>query len=409
MALGTSHLKREKIVYELQGADRNCDCGQCMREIGETISETLKVIPAQMIALQHIRKKYVCSSCESSFKTAPMTKQPIPGSIASPSLLAHIATGKYVDGLPLYRQEAILRRTGVDLKRATLANWMIKMGSLVQPLINLILERIIASKNIVMDETRVQVLKEKNRKAKNPSFMWCMVGLDPSKVGVIFHYSPTRSAQVAFDLLTAFEGNLITDGYAGYKSVSGQLRINHAGCWAHCRRYFHKAYLAGGQADGIAKDGLAYIARLFRIDARYKNCDDSRRYVVRDLYARGLIREIEQWLRHNINCVTPKSATGKALNYMAGEWDGLVRFLKDGSIPITNEKAENAIRPFVVGRKNWLFSQSVGGAEASANLYSLIESAKANGKNPHQYLTEIFTELPSFRTIDDLEKLLPWT
>ena len=402
------HIPREQVYYQLLGADRNCECGTEMREVGETKSETLKVIPAQLKILELIRKKYVCPCCEGKFKTAPMPKQPIPRSIASPSLLAHVATSKFVDGLPLYRQEEILRRIGIDLPRSSLANWMIKIGKLVIPLTNLIKERILESMVMTMDETHIQVLKEKGRKAQSKSFMWVMVGLDPKKTAVIFEYSPSRSAEVALGLLEGFKGTLVSDGYAGYKSVASSLDIRHAGCWDHSRRYFEKAAKTL-KSGGLAAEGLQYIQMLYSVERRYKASGPKQLYIARNLYTRSILRHLRQWLDRNINKIPPKSGTGKALNYLFNEWNNLVVFLEDGHIPISNEKAENAIRPFVIGRKAWLFSASTQGAHASAAIYSLVETAKANGIEPHAYLERIFTDLPNVSTIEEIENLLPWS
>lgn len=402
------HLPREQIYHELQGADRRCECGSEMRELGESKSETLKIIPAMLKVIEHIRKKYVCPCCEGKFKTAPLPKQPIPRSIASPSLLAHVATSKFVDGLPLYRQEEILRRIGIDLPRSSLSNWMIKVGSLVTPLLNLIKERILESKVITMDETHIQVLKEKGRKTQSRSFMWVMVGLDPRKTAVIFEYSASRSAEVALGLLEDFQGVLVSDGYAGYKSVAKSLDIRHAGCWDHARRYSEKAHKALDKSEGLAAEGLRYIQMLYAVERRYKEASVKQRHIARHLYSRSTLHHLRQWLDRNINKVPPKSGTGKALSYLFNEWDNLVVFLEGGHIPISNEKAENAIRPFVVGRKNWLFSASTQGADASAAIYSLVETAKANGIEPHAYLERVFEDLPGMSTLEEIETLLPW-
>ena len=403
-----AHLPREEKVYELTDEERSCACGSELRAVGETVTETLKVIPAKMLVTKHIRKKYVCPCCDGKFKTAEMPKLPIPGSIASPELLAHITTSKYVDGMPLYRQEEMLRRIGVDIPRATLANWMIKTGELIRPLINLIREKIVECPVLVMDETHVQVLKEKGRKAQSKSFMWCMVGLDKQKKAVLFEYSPSRSAATANELLYGFSGTLVTDGYSGYKSVSSGLGIRHGGCWDHCRRKFKKAYDGIGQKQGFASQALNIINRLYAVERRYKSLGPKALGIARDLYSRAILKNLKRWLDVNINSVPPKSQTGQALSYLYNEWDYLTTFLEDSSIPISNETAENAIRPFVVGRKAWLFSASVNGAEASAAIYSLVESAKVSGIEPHAYLLKVFSSLPNMTTLQEIETLLPW-
>jgi len=259
-----------------------------------------------------------------------------------------------------------------------------------------------------MDETHVQVLKEKGRKAQSRSYMWVMVGLDPGKVAVIFEYSASRSSKVAAELLEDFKGTLVSDGYAGYASVAQSLDLRHGGCWDHCRRYFEKAFKEVDKAEGLAAEGLRQIQQVYAVERRLQDKTEKERYIGRNLYSRSILRHLRRWLDRKINTVPPKTGTGKALNYMFNEWERLVTFLEDGNIPISNEKAENAIRPFVIGRKNWLFSNSVKGAQASASIYSLVETSKANHIEPHAYLNKIFSELPNMSTLDEIETLLPW-
>ncbi|MEJ2756084.1 MAG: IS66 family transposase [Gammaproteobacteria bacterium] len=370
--------------------------------------ETLDIIPAKMQVIRHVREKGVCPSCDGSFKTAEMPKQPIPRSIASPALLAHITTCKYVDGLPLYRQEEILRRIGVDIPRATLANWMIKLSELVKPLINLIRERIIESPVITMDETHVQVLKEKGKKASSRSFMWVMVGHDSGKKAVIFEYSSSRKSEVALRMLQEFEGTLVSDGYSAYPFVARVLGLRHAGCWDHARRKFIEAAKGIKGEQGLAVEALNLINALYRVERNYKDEGVEQLHRARSIYSWSILRHLRKWLDRHLPDITPRSQTGKAMHYLANEWERLVVFLEDGCIPVSNQAAENAVRPFVIGRKAWLFSASTKGAEASASLYSLVETAKANGIEPFSYLKKIFTELPAAETIEDIEKLLPW-
>ena len=227
-------------------------------------------------------------------------------------------------------------------------------------------------------------------------------------MAVIFEYSPSRSTKVAAELLQEFSGTLISDGYVGYRSVASSLGIGHSGCWDHCRRYFEKAYKGLNKSEGLASEGLAYIQSLYAVEKRYRDKSSTERHRGRSLYTRSIMIHLRRWLDSNINKVPPKSGTGDALHYMFNEWDKLTLYLEDGNIPISNEKAENAIRPFVIGRKNWLFSASVAGANASASLYSLVETAKSNDIEPHAYLERVFTELPKMSTLEEIETLLPW-
>ena len=403
------HLPRVDVVHELAEDERRCEHdGRLLAEIGEVISEQLDIIPAKIQVTRHIRKKYACD-CGQCIKTAPLPAQPIPKSMASPGLLAHITVSKYQDALPLYRQETILQRIGVDIPRATLANWMIRAGHLVQPLINLMQDRLLSHDIMQMDETTVQVLKESGKKAQSKSYLWLQRGGPPENPVVLYHYDPGRGAGVAKRLLEGFAGYLQTDGYDGYNAVVANNHLIHVGCMAHARRRFSEAVKAQGKnrKRGKAHRGLTLIQKLYRVEKQARKLSPEKRYAHRQRHAQPVLDEMRLWLDQSLPQVPPSSATGKALHYLHNEWPKLVRYLDDGRLEIDNNAAENAIRPFVVGRKNWLFSASVKGATASANLYSLIETAKANGLEPYAYLRYLFAELPKAGTVDAIEALLP--
>ena len=302
-----------------------------------------------------------------------------------------------------------MQRIGVDLPRATLANWMIKAGHLVQPLINLMQDRLLSYDILQMDETTVQVLKESGRKAQSKSYLWLQRGGPPEHPVVLYHYDPGRGAAVATRLLDGFKGYLQTDGYDGYNAVVASNHLIHVGCMAHARRRFHDAVKAQGRnkTRGKAHRGLALIQKLYGIEKQARNLEPEKRHAHRQRHARPILDEMRSWLDQAVGQVPPTSATGKALHYLHHEWPRLIRYLDDGRLEIDNNAAENAIRPFVIGRKNWLFSDSVRGVKASANLYSLIETAKANGLEPYAYLRYLFTELPKAETVDAIETLLP--
>jgi transposase len=378
------HLPRIDVIHEIPECERRCDRdGQLLTEIGEVISEQLDIIPATIRVLRHIRKKYACD-CGRCIKTAPLPAQPIPKSLASPGLLAHVAVSKYQDALPLYRQETILQRIGVDIPRATLANWMIRAGSLIQPLVNLLDDRLLSHDILQMDETTVQVLKESGKKAQSKSYLWLLRGGPPEQPVVRYHYDPGRGAGVAIRLLAGFKGYLQTDGYDGYNAVVAANHLIHVGCMAHARRRFSDAVKAQGKnrKRGKAHRGLALIQKLYRIEKQTRQRNPEQRYALRLCHAQPVLEDMRGWLDQSLPQVPPTSATGKALHYLHNEWPKLIRYLEDGRLEIDNNAAENAIRPFVLGRKNWLFSDSVSGVQASANLYSLMETAKANGLEP---------------------------
>jgi len=402
-------LPRVDVIHELSAQE--CICphdGAVLNEIGEKTSEQLDIVPARIRVIRHIRKQYACA-CGQCIKTAPLPNQPIPKSMASAGLLAHIAVSKYQDALPLYRQETILRRIGVDIPRATLANWMIRSGILIQPLINLMRDQMLEYDIIQMDETPVQVLKEPHKRAPSKSYIWLQRGGPPARPVVLYDYDPGRSAQVPKRLLAGFKGYLQTDGYDGYNAVVTTNGLIHVGCMAHARRRFSDAVKAQGRNKkrGKAHRGLSLIRKLYRIERQAQKMTAQDRYVRRQKHSKPILDEIRKWLDDALSQVTPSSATGRALSYLYNEWDHLTRYLNDGRLEIDNNGAENSIRPFVLGRKNWLFSASVKGVKASANLYSLIETAKANGLEPYAYLRRVFTELPKADTVEAIEALLP--
>ena len=403
------NLPRIDVLHDLPESERHCDHdGRLLSEIGEVISEQLDIIPAKIQVIRHIRKKYACT-CGQCIKTAPLPAQPIPKSMASPGLLAHIAVSKYQDALPLYRQETILQRIGVDLPRATLANWMIQAGTLIQPVINLLRDRLLDYDILQMDETTVQVLNEAGKTAQSKSYLWLQRGGPPDQPVVLYDYDPGRGAGVPKRLLAGFTGYLQTDGYDGYNAVVAVNGLTHVGCMAHARRKFSEAVKAQGKHKkrGKAHRGLALIQKLYRVEKQARRLHPEERYARRQQQARPVLDDLRSWLDDTLPLVPPTSATGKALNYLHREWDKLIHYLDDGRLEIDNNGAENAIRPFVVGRKNWLFSASVKGVKASANLYSLIETAKANGLEPYAYLRYLFTELPQAETVEAIEALLP--
>ncbi len=402
-------LPREEIVYDLDDAEKQCPHdGSALEVIGQECSEQLEIIPATVKVLRHVRLKYACPCCEQHVVTARKPKQLLGKSIAAPGLLAYVATSKYQDALPLYRQSAIFERLGVDLDRSTLANWMIRCGDAVQPLIDRLTEHILHHPLVQMDETPVQVLKEPGKTAESKSYMWVLGAGPPEQRSVIFRYNATRSGTVPKDMLRDYQGTLMVDGYEGYAAVCEAQSLRRLGCWAHARRKFvaAKKLQPKGKA-GRADQALAHIRKLYAIERQAKDLSPDERRAYRDEHARPVLEKLSAWLEKAIPRVPPKSALGKALHYLHQQWPRLVIYVEDGAFPIDNNRIENAIRPFAVGRKNWLFADSQAGARASANLYSLIETAKGHGLEPYRYLRHVFTALPSATTPADIDALLP--
>jgi transposase/prefoldin subunit 5 len=411
-------LPRVEIIHDLAEDEKICALdGHALEPIGHEVSEQLEIIPATIQVLRHIRPKYACPRCKTGIKIAPVPPQPIPKSLASPGLLAHVAVSKYVDALPLYRQEAMLGRLGIDLPRATLANWMVKAGQLVVPLVNLIREQLLAGDYLQCDETRFQVLKEPGKRAQSQSYLWVQRGGTEAYPLLLYDYDPSRSGEVPKRLLEGFEGFLQTDGYAGYTAIGSMGGVVHVGCWAHARRKFDEALRVQGKnkkkgakrskKHSKAEQGLRFIGKLYRIERETAALSAAERHRIRHERSRPILDQLRAWLDASVGSVPPRSLTGRALGYLDKQWPKLVRYLEDGRLRIDTNLVENAIRPFVVGRKNWLFADTVRGAEASANLYTVIETAKVNGIEPYAYLRHVFAELPKATTLEDVEALLP--
>lgn len=405
-------LPRVDIVHDLAEAEKICPKdGTALECIGDERSEQIDIIPAKVQVLRHIRLKYACPCCKAHVALADKPAQILPKSNAAPSLLAHIACAKYVDGLPLNRQEKQFHRLGLDLPRATTANWMIKLGEAVIPIVNLLNDHLLDGPLIHCDETTVQVLRS-HKAPSSDHFMWVRAGGAPDKKVLLFDYAPSRSAEVAKRLLLGFTGTLLTDGYEVYDIVASTHQLVHAGCLAHVRRYFKDVTKTQPEASTNANIALDYIGRLYAIEREMRERDTPptplERLEVRQQKSMPIMVAFKAWLDNLAPALLPESKLGKAVHYALGQWPKLQVFLADAIVPLDNNRCENAIRPFVVGRKSWLFCDTTGGAAASARLYSIVESAKANGIEPHAYLTHLFTGLPAASTVDQFEALLPW-
>lgn len=413
-------LPRQRIEHDIPESQKTCACGCRLTRIGEVASEQIGMVPAQAFVKQHVRFKYACRSCEGADHdgpaviTAPMPVQPLPKSNCSPELAAFITVSKYADGLPLYRLEGILARYRISVSRTAMACWMIKLGDLVQPLIDLFNTHMLAYDVLQMDETTVQVLKEDGRAAKDKSFMWVRRGGAPGQPVIVFDYAATRAASVPLELLADYQGFLQSDDYSGYNAVAKRDGVKHVGCLDHARRRFIKAIQAqhaiAGQERGLAADALKIIRKLYAVEklARDAKMSADQRHTLRQEKAKPIWDELRAWLDKNLGAAPPQTYTGQAINYLAADWPRLIRYLDDGRVEISNVLCENAIRPFVIGRKNWLFSDTPAGAHASARLYSIIETAKACGLEPYAYLRLIFEKLPQATTPAGMLALLPW-
>ncbi|MBE0550490.1 MAG: IS66 family transposase [Rubrivivax sp.] len=420
-------LPRDVRRHELPEDERVCPHdGAALREIGVEVSEQMDVIPQQVRVIRHERVKYACPCCDGGLRLAAKPPQVIPKGLLSEAALAWVITSKYLDGLPLYRQAALLGRFmgrfgGTELSRNTLAASVVRVGQATQPVINLLRDALLDSFIVHGDETEVQVLKEPGRKAQAKSYMWVQMTQASGEDGTgppirLFGYSPSRSTHAARTLYEGMRpgGVLMSDGYEPYGAIAQQHRLVHLGCWAHCRRYFNDALQALPKdkrgPEQLPAQFIELIGRLYKVevDARRDDLDAHALQQRRTQHSRPVLEQIEALALQHLHGVLPGSLLGKALHYLTAQWPKLSRYVDDGRYPIDNNACENAIRPFVVGRRNWLFADTVGGANASANLYSLLQTCVANGIDGYRYLSALLVALPRAKTVEDYEALLPW-
>lgn len=403
------HLPRKQEIYDLAETEKTCSCGCALTYIGDEISEQLEVIPMKVYIIEHIRKKYACRGCEETMKQAPMPKQPIPKSIAAPGLLAHTLVSKFEDHLPLYRQEHILQRVGIDIPRATLSHWVIKCAQLLSPLTKLLLAHIHDYDVAYADESTVQVLKEPGRSAETKSYMWVLGGGPPDKFALVYHYAPSRAHTVPLDLLEDFKGYLHCDGYQAYDVLASKINIVLVACWYHVRRKFKEAQKVSPQ-DGLGTYAIQVIKKLALIEEKAKmdKLTPEQRYHLRQRHALPILENFKAWLDKQIHTVPPKTLIGEAIRYTLSQWSKLVVYLQDGRLEISNNRTERAIKPFATGRKNWMFANSVEGAKAAAVIYSLIQTCQYQKIDSYNYLRYVLTHIPKCTTIEQLEALLPF-
>ena len=401
-------LPRVVVEHDLAEEEKICSCGAQLCHICDVESEQLEYIPASIKVVLNKRKKYACKECEDTIKLAPLPKTPIPKSIATPSLLASTLVAKFCDHVPLYRQEQIWNRYGVDLPRQTLNNWVLKCGDLLSRVVEEMKKVIIASNYARADETTVQVLNEEGRNPSTKSYMWIfMTGLKTNNC-IVFEYHPTRSSEAATDFFNGFQGYLQTDAYSGYNQVHKATNIIKVGCMAHARRNFTDITKVVTKA-GKAHEALKYINLLYKIEDKLKNCTFDERYNYRLEHAKPILDKFKIWLDDSIKHAPPKNPLGKAINYVVNHWDALTRYLEHGMLEIDNNWCENQIRPFALGRRNWLFNNNPSGAKAASIIYSLVTTAKANGLEQFKYLMDVLSKAPYCQNDEDFAALMPVT
>jgi transposase len=413
-----AELPRQRIEYDLPEDQKVCSCCRnAMHRMGEEVSEQLH-IEVKASVLQHVRFKYGCRHCERNAErtpivTAPMPAQPLPGSNASAAIIAAVTAGKYVDGTPLYRLEDALARANIAVGRGTLANWIIRPAELHYSRLYEALRRTLLSQPLIHgDETTVQVLKEPGKTAQSQSYMWAYRSAeDCEQPVVLFDYQPGRGQAYPQAFLAGYEGMLMTDGYAAWRTLEG---TTHFGCLAHARRAFVDALKGQKKPGGRVAQALEYFKALYQVEtlARAELPEAETRvdytYRLRQQHSEPLLKAFKAWLDEQAPQVLPESLLGKAISYTRNQWEYLSRFVTDGRAPVDNNVIERDIRPFCTGRKSWLFSDTVAGAKASAMVYSLMLTCRACNVEPYAYLLHVLTELPQRAPDADISDLLPF-
>lgn len=407
------------VEHDLPESEKTCDCGATLERLN-TETDCLKqlaIIPTQFYIIKHVKLKYACH-CKSCIKTAELPKQPVKSSYASPVLLGHIMISKYWDGLPFYRIVKMVERSGFIFHRSTLSNWTISASNHFDAYIEL-LEKVFNSYSIAnIDETTLQVLKEIGREATSKSYLWLRCGGPPDKPVAIINYSPSRSGEIASELLSGFNGYLLADGYPGYNQIIKDNELQFCACSDHARRKFievltplkKKAQIKQSKLieKSVAQKAVNYFKKLYKIEKKYKHLPPDQLREIRQEKSVPIWKAFKKWLMKVNQEGVIHSGTQNAINYALNRWEALTRYCEDGRLSISNIKAEHIAKTIAVARKNFLFSFSIQGAHASAKIYTILETIKANKHNALHFMTMLLTELPNVKSEAELEALLPW-
>ena len=399
------------VVYDLAEEEKTCPhCHEALTPIKDKLLTQYAIIPEQFYLIRHIRKRYACS-CKQCIKTAEMPNQVIPKSEASSPLLAYLMVAKFLDGLPLHRLEKKAAREEMDLPRTKTSRWLIKGSAHFQPVLNLFEDQFLSHDIAMADETGIQVLKEDLRTPESKSYLWMRRGGPPDKPVVLVNYAPSRAGDIPLRLLDGFKGYLVTDAYAGYNPAIEKQGLKWVACNDHARRKFKEALQSlaklTNKSETVASKGLAFYKPLYKIEREAKHFTPEERYRYRQERSVPIWEAFYAWLLSVSGSVYDEK-TRIAVNYVLKHFDALTRYCEDGRLPISNIQCEHVAKTIAISRKNFLFCDTPQGAHASARIYSVIETARANGHNPLNYLTVLLTELPNIDSLEGYEALLPW-
>jgi transposase len=399
-------LPREEIIHDISKEEKICKCGCELTLIGTETKEQLDYVPARLKVIKRVYNKYACKSCEDTIKLAKAPLQPIQKSIATSGLLSNILVSKYQDHLPLYRQSMMFERNGINLSRKTLSKWTLDCGDLLQDLVDLMAKDIVAEDYASSDETTLNVLSSD----KSKSYMWVHMSGNRYKRAVVYKYHDSRSGDCAMDFFKDFKGYHQSDAYGGYNKLHSHEGVTWVACMAHARRKFHEV-ASQSKTPGVATKILEQIGKLYKIE-KYINHQEligDAALENRKAYATPILNKLKIDLEHYQKSCSPSSPLAKAINYTLSCWEGLTVYLKDPRLRIDNNDCERAIKPFAVGRKNWMFCNAEIGAKSSANIYSIIETCKANNINAYKYLKYVLENIRSYRHKKcELVNLLPY-
>lgn len=406
-------LPRRPVVHDVPPEDRPCpDCGEVRRRIGEEVREQLEYVPASLVVLRHIRPKYACAACRANVVIADRLPEPIEKGLPGPGLLAQVAVGKYADHLPLYRQEGIFKRFGVELSRSTMCDWMAAAAGLLEPIVKAMLRRVLRSRVVQTDDTPVRV-QEHDGPGIKTGRLWVQIG-DGDNPFIVYDYTPDRGGAGPGRIFEGFEGYLQADAYSAYDALFRGGKIVEVGCWMHARRKFHEARTSDPRRSHLM---LAWIVGLYDVEGQAKKArkkhpewDDATwhayRHDLRSRHSRSLLETIHTWLESERPKVLPKSPIGEAIRYALNHWDALIRPWEAGLLEIDNGASERAIKPVALGRKNWLFAGSDQGGKTAATLMSLCATCKGLGIDPLAYLRDVLDRV-STHPASRIEDLLP--